>query len=99
MKRFINPIKRRHLLCRIRERVNQSNQLGGYRYIGEWGPRVKQLHAQQTNRYNKLRFFWQSPLHVEPICHRCSILRGPLLIVCGIVLLWFVNIYFKIWTD
>lgn len=90
-KRIINPIKRRQLMKRILYRIQQTNQLGGYRYVGEWGARIKRQHDQQTKRYNNLRFFWQSPLRVEPSCSRCSLLRGLSMIMGGILLLMFIK--------
>lgn len=92
-KRCVNLIKRQKLMKRIQMRIQQSNQLGGYRYVGEWGSRIKQQHYQQTKRYNNLRFFWQSPLRVEPGYSRGSLLHGILLILLGILMFTLIDVY------
>lgn len=71
-KYLVSPVKRFRVLKNIQSRMDRSNQLGSYRYIGEWGARVQKQHESCIKNYNKLRFFWQPPKHINSTCVRCT---------------------------
>lgn len=55
-----NCYKRYTLLRKIQRQMDMVNQMGCYRFIGEWGIRLNVRYTSYTNRYNRLRFWWQS---------------------------------------
>lgn len=64
MNRIAHLYKRYCVICNIRKKINKLDQMGGYRFIGEWGERLKKRYNRLVCHYNKFSFFWQKRKHV-----------------------------------
>lgn len=54
-----NCHKRYKTVKQIQNKMDKVDQLGCYKFIGEWGCRLHTNYKCYIKSYNKLRFWWQ----------------------------------------
>lgn len=58
-------VKRYRLLIGLSKKMLWIDQMGRYRFVGEWGDKTLKQYTKLVRLYNKHRFWWQTKIRIS----------------------------------